>query len=69
MGQVSLRSVPGSLKEQPRLLHWGVSAEHAHDREKLGVFCYNWQYSCLSRPYYTPTTLGSLITQWGFFLS
>ena len=52
---------------------WGcvgtAHAQPAHDREKLGNFCYNWQYSCLYRPYYTPTTLDSPITQSGFFSS
>ena len=36
-------------------------AQRAHDRKKLGGFCYNWQYSCLYKPYYTPTTLDSLM--------
>ena len=25
------------------------------------VFCYNWQYSCLYKPYYTPTALDILM--------
>ena len=36
-------------------------ARRAHDRKKLGGFCYNWQYSCLYKPYYTPTTLDNLM--------
>ena len=34
-------------------------AQRTHDRKKLGVVCYIWQYSCLYKPYYTPTTLDS----------
>ena len=30
-------------------------------QEEIGGFCYNWQYPCLYRPYYTPTTLDSLM--------
>ena len=30
-------------------------------REELGFFCYNRQYSCLYKPYYTTTTLDSLM--------
>ena len=36
---------------------------------ETGRFCDSWQYSCLHRPYYTPTMLDSLITQSGFFSS
>ena len=32
-------------------------------------FCYNWQYSCLCRPYYTFTMLDSLTMQIRFFIS
>ena len=29
---------------------------------EIGVFfCYNWQYSCRYRPYYTPTVLDNLM--------
>ena len=29
--------------------------------KEIGGFCYNWQYSCLYKPYYTPITLDSLM--------
>ena len=34
---------------------------NAHMKEEIGGFCYNWQYSCLYKPYYTPKTLDSLM--------
>ena len=41
---------------------WGrvctARAQRAH--EESGVLCYNWQYSCLYKQYYTPATLDTL---------
>ena len=48
--------------------HEGVCAQRGHSagttrtwQEEIGGFCYNWQYSCQYKPYYTPTTLDSLM--------
>ena len=37
-----------------------MRAQHVYDREKLGVVATKWHYSCLYKPYYTPTMLDSL---------
>ena len=42
----------------------GVCAQRGHSAHMTGRnwgFCYNWQYSCLYKPYYTPTMLDSLM--------
>ena len=39
-------------------------AQRGHSTHMTGRnwgFCYNWQYSCLYKPYYTPTMLDSLM--------
>ena len=37
------------------------SARSAHRKGEMGVFCYNWQYSCQNRQYHIPTMLDSLM--------
>ena len=39
----------------------GGGVHIAHMTGRNWGLCYNWQYSCLYKPYYTTTTLDSLI--------
>ena len=49
--------------------HRTRSVHSMHMTRRNLVFSYNWQYFCLYRPCYTPTTLDSLIMQSRFFSS
>ena len=58
-------TLPGNGRLGLRTICNAHSVHSAHTvpilQGEIGDFCYNWQYSCLYIPYYTPTMLDNLM--------